>query len=68
MLPELVGLGKWLRRRSPQSSTHRHYTNDVQLFFTWVGKPPAEVTVRDIDQYIEYCQRLGRVPRPPPAR
>lgn len=60
MLPELVGFSKWLRRRSPHSSTYRHYTNEVALFFDWVRKSPLNVTVRDIDQYIEHCQRHGR--------
>jgi site-specific recombinase XerD len=60
MLPELVGFSKWLRRRSPHSSTYRHYTNDVALFFDWVGKPPPEVSVRDVDLYVEHCLRLGR--------
>jgi site-specific recombinase XerD len=60
MLPELFRFSKWLRRRSPHSTTYRHYANDVTLFLNWVGKHPREVTVRDIDEYIEHCQRLGR--------
>jgi site-specific recombinase XerD len=56
MLPEIVRFNKWLRRRSPHASTRRHYTNDLALFFDWVGKSPNEITLRDIDAFIEHCQ------------
>ena len=56
MLPELLRFSKWLRRRSPHTSTHRHYTNDLKLFFAWVGRPPHDVTLRDVDAFIEHCQ------------
>jgi len=56
MLFEIVRFGKWLRRRSPRATTPREYTRDVKLFFAWVGKPPSDVTVRDVDAYIEHCQ------------
>ena len=60
MLPDLNGFCKWLRRRNPQSSTHKHYRSDLRLFFSWVNKTPHEVGVTDIDRYIEHCQGLGR--------
>jgi len=56
MLPEIVRFNKWLRRRSPHAATHRHYTHDLALFFDWMDKPPNEVTLRDIDAFIEHCQ------------
>jgi len=56
MLPEIVRFNKWLRRRSPNAATHVHYTNDLELFFAWLDKPPNEITLRDIDAYIEHCQ------------
>ena len=56
MLPEIVRFNKWLRRRSPNAATHVHYTNDLELFLTWLDKPPDEVTLRDVDAYIEHCQ------------
>jgi site-specific recombinase XerD len=59
MLPEIERFNKWLRRRSPHASTHIHYTNDLQLFFAWTEKPPSDVTLRDIDAYIDRCQQLG---------
>lgn len=56
MLPELLRFSKWLRRRSPHAATHVHYTNDLELFFAQVNKPPNEITIPDIDAYIEHCQ------------
>jgi len=59
MLPELARFNKGLRRRSPHSSTHRHYTNDVDLFFRWSARPPNQITLRDVDRFIEHCQQAG---------
>jgi integrase/recombinase XerC len=59
MLPEVQQFHKWLRRKSPHTSTARHYTNDLQLFFQWAGKPPSAITLRDVDAYIEHCQEQG---------
>ena len=59
MLPEIERFQKWLRRRAPNASTPIHYTNDLSLFFNWLGKPVVEVTVQDIDAFIEYSQSLG---------
>jgi len=59
MLAEIERFHKWLRRRSPGASTHVHYTSDVALFFAWLGKPPAQVKVRDVDAYIEHAQQSG---------
>jgi len=59
MLPEIARFSKWLRRRSPEATTHVHYTNDLELFFAWADKPPTAITPQDIDAYIEHCQALG---------
>ncbi len=59
MIPEVVKFNKWLRRKSPHTTTHVHYTSDLKLFFAWVDKPPMAITLRDIDAYIEHCQALG---------
>jgi site-specific recombinase XerD len=56
MLPEIVRFNKWLRRRSPHATTSVEYTKDLRLFFDWVGKPPNEITLRDVDAFIEHCQ------------
>ena len=59
MLAEVERFAKWLRRRSPHATTPIHYTNDLQLFFAWLDKPPAQVTVRDVDRFIEHSQAAG---------
>jgi site-specific recombinase XerD len=59
MLAEIGRFHKWLRRKNPQATTPRHYTNDLLLFFQWAKKSPAQITVREIDHYIEHCQSLG---------
>jgi site-specific recombinase XerD len=56
MLPEILRFNKWLRRRSPNTATHIHYTNDLALFLHWVDKPPNQITLRDVDAFIEHCQ------------
>jgi site-specific recombinase XerD len=59
MLVEVEQYQQWLRRKFPRTTTLRHYSNDIELFFTWVGKPPAAVTLRDVDAFIEHCLQLG---------
>ena len=59
MLPEVANFSNELRRRNPRSSTARHYTEDLKLFFAWAEKPSRSITLRDIDRYIEHCQRRG---------
>jgi site-specific recombinase XerD len=62
MLPEIARFQHWLRRKYPHTSTAVHYINDLKLFFAWVKKPVAAVTLRDIDIYIEECQQRGHRP------
>lgn len=57
MLPEIEAFQKWLRRKAPHASTQVHYANDLDLFFTWLDKPVQSITIQDVDQYIERCQR-----------
>lgn len=59
MLPEIELFAKWLRRKSPHTTTVVHYTNDLQLFFAWIDKPPNQITLRDIDAFIEHSQQHG---------
>ena len=59
MLAEIEDFNKWLRRKNPQATTPIHYSNDLRLFFEWANKSPAQITVLEIDQYIEHCQGLG---------
>ena len=35
MYVEIEKFGKWLRRHSQHTTTHRHYTGDRKLFFAW---------------------------------
>ncbi len=60
MLPEIEAFQKWLRRKAPNASTQIHYPNDLELFFAWLHKPIGEVSVRDVDRYIEHCQQQGQ--------
>ena len=57
MLPDVLEFSKWLRRTSPGAVTFRHYVNDLKLFFAWANKPPAAITLTDVDAYIEHCQQ-----------
>lgn len=59
MLSEIEQFQKWLRRKAPQSSTHIHYTSDLRKFFTWTSKSPREITVQDVDSFIEHFQEVG---------
>lgn len=59
MLPEIESFVRWLRRKSPQSSTALHYGSDLKLFFAWIEKPCLEVKVQDIDAFIEHSQKMG---------
>jgi site-specific recombinase XerC len=59
MLPEVDRFNKWLRRKSPHTTTAVHYTSDVQLFFKWANQPPDAITLREVDAFIEHCQREG---------
>lgn len=59
MLSEVEEFQKWLRRKAPQSSTHIHYASDLKKFFAWASKPSREVTVRDVDAFIEHFQEVG---------
>jgi site-specific recombinase XerD len=59
MLSEIEDFRKWLRRKAPYASTPRHYGNDLELFFAWLGKPCQDVKVQDIDAFIEYSQVQG---------
>ncbi len=59
MLSEIERFDKWLRRKSPHTTTHIHYTNDLKLFFAWANKPPKAITVRDVDEFIGHSQQAG---------
>ncbi|MEW6401951.1 MAG: tyrosine-type recombinase/integrase [Chloroflexota bacterium] len=56
MLPEIESFLRWLRRKSPKSSTAVHYGSDLKLFFAWLQKPCSDVKVQDVDAFIEHSQ------------
>ena len=62
MFPEIDRFHKWLRCRNPHTSTHIHYTSDIKLFCAWTGKPPASITLHDVDAYVARCRSLGHAP------
>jgi site-specific recombinase XerD len=53
MIDEINYFVNWLRRRNPQARTWRDYGYDLNQFVAIVGdKPPAEVTIQEIDNFI----------------
>ena len=59
MLSEIEQFQKWLRRRAPHSSTHIHYASDLELFFNSSAKSVGDVTMQDVDEFIEQSQKKG---------
>ena len=59
MLSEIEQFQKWLRRRAPHSSTHIHYASDLELFFNISAKSVGNVTMQDMDEFIEQSQKKG---------
>jgi len=59
MLSEIEQFQKWLRRRAPHSSTHIHYASDLELFFNSSSKSVGNVTMQDVDEFIEQSQKKG---------
>jgi integrase/recombinase XerD len=62
MYPELPPFKSWLKCQYPNSSASVHYSSDLALFFSFVKKPPARVTYKDVDRYIVYSQQQGHKP------
>ena len=59
MYPEIESFKSWLTCQYPTSSTSVHYTSDLVLFFSFIGKPPAEIAAQDVDDFIAHCQVKG---------
>jgi len=53
MLSQIEDFVNWVRRRNPQARTWRDYSYDLQQFAAIIGdRSPAEVTLRDIDRFV----------------
>jgi len=59
MYLEIQQFTNWLTCQYPTSSIRVHYHSDLVLFFSWANKPPADITVHDVDAFIAHCQREG---------
>jgi len=60
---EIEGFHKYWRRRKPSASTAIHYSSYVTIFFNWAKeRSPDDITVHDVDRFIEWQQCLGRAP------
>ena len=54
---------QYVKRRFGPSSTLKHYSSDIHIFIGVVGdKAPEEVTVEDIDHFIEHQIAAGMSP------
>jgi site-specific recombinase XerD len=63
MLSQIEDFVNWVRRRNPQARTWRDYTYDLKQFAAVVGDPPpAEVTFRDIDRFVNSQVACGFKP------
>ena len=63
MIDEITNFVNWLRRRNPQARTWRDYGYDLNQFVAIVGdKPPASVTIQDIDNFITAQAERGLKP------
>jgi len=56
MHKEITQFTRWLRCKHLHTSTHIHYGSDLRLFFAWANKPPDEISVSDVDDYITHAQ------------
>lgn len=50
---------RYLNRRYPNSSTAKHYINDLRIFQRFLDKPPREIRRRDIGAFIESQLQQG---------
>lgn len=63
MIDEITDFVNWLRRRNPQARTWRDYGYDLNQFVAIVDdKPPASVTIQDIDNFITAQAARGLKP------
>lgn len=51
MQPNFTPFSDWLICQYPRSSARKHIISDLALFFSWIDKPPSEVTLQDVGGY-----------------
>jgi site-specific recombinase XerD len=56
---EVIGFRRYLKRRAYTPNTIRCYLNDLAHFLLVVDKPVDQVTLQDVDRYIEVQQERG---------
>ncbi len=55
--------GEYVKRRFGQSSTYKHYVNDLKIIIQIIGnKAPRQVTAQDVDHFIEAQIAVGMKP------
>ena len=60
MLVEIEQFVNWVRRRNTQARTWRDYGYDLKQFVEVVGdKPPAQVTLYDVDRFVNHQASQG---------
>lgn len=59
MIEAIQRFTRYIKRRYPNSSTAKHYYNDLQQFSRFVQKPPRAVTRQDISRFVEEQLQRG---------
>jgi hypothetical protein len=59
MSPQAERFDRWLRCRSPHTTTPVDYLYNLKHFFAWAGNPPTAITLHDVNTYIDHGRRLG---------
>jgi site-specific recombinase XerD len=63
MLSQIEDFVNWVRRRNPQARTWRDYSYDLAQFAALVGdRLPGEITLRDIDRFVNIQVERGYKP------
>ena len=63
MLSEIERFVNWVRRRNPLARTWKDYTFDLHQFAALVGDcPPAAVTFREVDRFVDAQRSKGFQP------
>ncbi|MFQ5343347.1 MAG: tyrosine-type recombinase/integrase [Anaerolineae bacterium] len=52
----------YLKRRFPGRSTAKHYVSDLRLFVEHYSAPLMEVTIRDVDRFVDQQHSQGLAP------